>query len=133
MSRQILSNYYCELNNEAKKRYSDKLETIKDTDPYLRMEKKSSGDASASVEWMNWPDVSYADVYNYLILSPGFSHKQLKACKSLKGYNHFVNGWVSSIKVSIVPRSRPNIYVFYCLCETFTKAICCITKSMDSN
>ena len=48
MSKQILSNYYCELNDEAKKRYSDKLKIIDDADPYLRMERKS-GDASASV------------------------------------------------------------------------------------
>ena len=114
MSKQILSNYYCELNDEAKKRYSDKLKMIDDADPYLRMERKS-GDTSASVEWTNWPDVSYADLYNYLILSPGFSHEQLKAYKSLEGYNHFVNGWVSSIKVTVVPRSRPNVYVFTAL------------------
>ena len=75
-------------------------------DPYLRMEKKlSGGDVSASIEWMNWPDVSYADIYNYLILSPGFTHEQLKAYKSLEGYNHFVDGWISSIKVSVVPNT----------------------------
>ena len=45
---------------------------INGVDPYFRMEKKCGGrDTSAvSLEWMNWPNVSYADIYNYLILSP---------------------------------------------------------------
>ena len=65
---------------------------INAVDPYFRMEKKSGGqEASAvSIEWMNWSNVSNADIYNYLILSPGFTHEQLKAYKSLEGYNHFV-------------------------------------------
>ena len=87
---------------------------INGVDPYFKMENKSGRrDAGVgSIEWMNWPNVSYADIYNYLILSPGFTHEQLKAYKSLEGYNHFVTGWVSSIKVTIVPSSRPNIYLF---------------------
>ena len=39
----------------------------------------------------------YAD---YLILTPGYSYEQLKAYKSLEGYNHFVNGWVTNIAVT---------------------------------
>ena len=76
---------------------------------------RKSGDASTSVEWMNWPNVGYADLYNYLILSPGFSHEKLKAYKSLEGYNHFVNGRVSSIKVTLVSRSWSNVNVFTAL------------------
>ena len=49
---------------------------------------------------MNWPDVMYADIFNYLILTPGYSYEQLKAYKSLEGYNHFVNGWVTNIAVT---------------------------------
>ena len=64
---------------------------------------------------MNWPDVSYVDLCNYLIISPGFSHEQLNAYKSFEGYNDFVNGWVSSIKVIVVPKSWPNTYVFTAL------------------
>ena len=50
---------------------------------------------------MNWPDVTYADVYNYLILtSSRLTYNQLKAYKSLEGYNHFINGWVNNITVT---------------------------------
>ena len=38
MSWQVLSNYYSELNDEAKKQYSNKLKMMYDVDPYLRME-----------------------------------------------------------------------------------------------
>jgi len=93
MSRQILSNYCSELNDEAKKRYIDKVKMINDIDPYFRMERSWVGwDTSASIEYLNFPDISYADIYNCLILSSGFFHEQLKAYKSLEGYNHFING-----------------------------------------
>jgi len=37
---------------------------------------------------------------DYLILTPGYSYEQLKVYKSLEGYNHFVNGWVTNIAVT---------------------------------
>ena len=40
------------------------------------------------------------------------SHEKLKAFKSLEGYNQFINGWVSSLVVTIVPSTKPNIYLF---------------------
>ena len=49
---------------------------------------------------MNWPDVTYADVYNYLILTSSLTHDRLKAYKRLKGYNHFINGWVTNVTVT---------------------------------
>ena len=87
----------------------DKLRLISKVDPYLRMERKSLSD---ELEWSKWPDVSYADIYNYLILSPGMSHEKLKAFKSLEGYNQCINGWVSSLVVTIVPSTKPNVYLF---------------------
>ena len=45
------------------KRYIDKMKMINDVDPYFRMEKRSAGDANASIEWMNWPNVSYMLTY----------------------------------------------------------------------
>ena len=53
-----------------------------------------------TVKWMNWLDVAYADVYNYLILTSSLTYDQLKAYKSLEGYNHFINGWVTNITVT---------------------------------
>ena len=53
------------------------------------------------VEWIDWPSVSYADIYNYMINTPSeYTHEMLKAYKSIDGYNFFVNGWVSNIVVT---------------------------------
>ena len=107
-----LSSYYCSLDNASKERYMDKLRLISKIDPYLRMERRSKKSLPDELEWSKWPDVSYADIYNYLILSLGMSHEKLKAFKSLEGYNQFINGWVSSLVVTIVPSTKPNIYLF---------------------
>ena len=84
----VPSKYYLELDDEeAKKRYNEKLIYIKATeDPYCLLENPSSI-TSNCVEWSQWPDVLYADIYNYLILTPStYTHEQLKAYKSLDGY-----------------------------------------------
>ena len=75
------------------------------------MESRSKKSLPAELEWMNWPNVLYADIYNYLILLPGMSHEKLKAFKSLEGYNQFINGWVSGVVMTVVP-SIPKIYLF---------------------
>ena len=36
----------------------------------------------------------------------------MKSFKSLDGYNQFINGWVSGVVVTVVPSTRPKIYVF---------------------
>ena len=108
-NEKVCSSYYTGLNDEAKKRYAEKIKVIGDIDPYCRMESKGKSTASTIVEWINWSDVLYADIYNYLILTPGMTHEQLKAYKSLEGYNHFINGWVSGITVTVVPNTRPKL------------------------
>lgn len=70
-------------------------------------------EGKSALEWTNWPDVVYADIYNYLILSPGMSHEKLKAFKSLEGYNQFINGWVSGVVVTVVPNARPKVYLIF--------------------
>ena len=53
------------------------------------------------VELIDWPSVSYANIYNYLINTPSeYTHEMLKAYKSIDGYNFFVNRWVSNIVVT---------------------------------
>ena len=67
-------------------------------DPYCHLE--SSTNSSSSVEWYEWPEAMYADIFNFLINTTSFcTHKQLKAFKSLDGYNFVVNGWVTNIDV----------------------------------
>ena len=63
---------------------------------------------------MNWPDVTYADVYNYLILTSSLTTDQLKAYRSLEGYNHFSNGWVTNVTI-IEMNVQPKSYLFTAL------------------
>ena len=88
------------------------MRLVGDASPYCRMEAKGKGKAVDALKWMDWPDVTHADIYSYLILMPSMTHEQLKAYKGLEGFNHFVNGWVSGVTVVIVPHSRPRVYLF---------------------
>ena len=47
----------------------------------------------------DWPSVTYANIYNYLIQS------MLKSYKSLDGYNSFCNGWVSGVRAVKIEQS----------------------------
>ena len=58
-------------------------------DPYCALESGNSS-YSSSMEWYEWPDVTYPDIYNFLINTRTTSyctHEQLKAYRSLDGYN----------------------------------------------
>ena len=99
------SKYYSELDEPAKKRYDEKIGAIGDFDPYCRLESRGKSAFVTAVEWINWPDITYADVYNYLILTSSLTYDQLKAYKSLEGYNHFINGWVITVTVTESPKA----------------------------
>ena len=73
--------------SEVKKRYEKKMSLAGfSEDPYCCLEMKGKGSSAiVSVEWTNWPDISWPDIYNYLILMPGVTHEQLKAYKSFRG------------------------------------------------
>ena len=77
------SQYYLEQAGDTKNRYLDKLKLICcEEDPYCRLEKPPSFTGRA-IEWNEWPDVMYGDVYNYLILTPSlYTHEQLKSYKA---------------------------------------------------
>jgi len=79
-SNKTRSTYYSQLNDENKERYDEKVLLIGGVNPYCQMEAKGKCTAAAKVvEWMNWPDVTNANIYSYLILMPGMTHEQLKA------------------------------------------------------
>ena len=101
------SEYYHHLDGTGRTRYKEKLTILGGiTDPYLTMGRKQDG-----LEWHEWPDVQYPDIYNYLIATPSpCTKEEMKAYKSLEGYRQFVDGWVSNIYVSLIP-SRSNTYL----------------------
>ena len=80
------SGYYTELEGEAKSRYEQKVKMLCHVDPYCHLE-SSTNSSSSSVEWYEWPEVTYADIYNFLINTTNYcTHEQLKAFKSLSGW-----------------------------------------------
>ena len=63
MDRATYSAYNYDLDVQAKSRYRDKLAKVGImTDPYLPS-------TASSIDWQDWPDVQYPDVYNYLIMN----------------------------------------------------------------
>jgi len=60
----------------------EKLCLINKIDLYCHMESRIKKSSPTELQRMNWPSVLYADIYNYLILSPGMSHEKLKALKA---------------------------------------------------
>ena len=114
------SKYYSELEGEAKSRYEQKVRMIGLVDPYHFLENSgpSSSPSSSplSVEWYEWPDIMYADIYNFLINTTSYcTHEQLKAYKSLEGYNFFVNGWVSNISVICKQATKAKVFILMAL------------------
>ena len=57
------SEYYYSLDDTAKQRYKVKLELVGALEhPYVAYER-----GIVSVDWNNWPQVEYPDIYSYLI------------------------------------------------------------------
>ena len=81
------SKYYSELNGEAKTRYENKIRLILyEKDPFCHLEVDNL--SLRGLQWYEWPDVTYSNIYNYLINTLSFcTHEQLKAYKSMDGYN----------------------------------------------
>lgn len=78
------STYYHSLPNDAKNRYSTKLFYDAGTkslpDPYVLTEKWSTDPNT-------WPDLTFGDIYLYLIDTPSiFTKESMKAYKSLEAY-----------------------------------------------
>ena len=98
MSEFVYSKYFNELKDEAaKKRYEEKMKIVHYfKDPFCELEIKHT--SFSGLDWNEWPDVLYADIYNYLIPSE-YTH------------NYFVNGWVSNLNVTKTG-GRPANYLF---------------------
>ena len=94
-----LSSYAASLDATAKDRYTKKISTV-GVDPYLinKSETKSAHSCTSS----ELPDLTYFDMYHYLINTPGgYSGQSLKAYKSLDAYKYFSSGWVQDVFVNL--------------------------------
>ena len=102
-TRKDLSSFFRELNEVGKEHYNKNLTLenhVKLPDPY-----------SLTTDWCNdpskLPDVSFADIYMYLIHTPSeFTHEKLKAHKSLEAYNFFICGHVQNVGLREVKNRR---------------------------
>ena len=89
------SGYFLQLDSNGRKNYKAKL-TLSDNatlpDPYLLEQ------ASWSNELNKLPEITWGDVYNYLINTTSeYTKEKLKAHKSLEAYNFFVCGHVQDV------------------------------------
>ena len=106
------SPYYDELDSVAKRRYDEKLNMLPGCvdDPYVNKHFALGRTASHL-----WPEVQYPDIYNYLVnsVSP-YTKEELKAYKSLDGYNFFIQGWVSNVRIQCLggsPRYQSSLHL----------------------
>ena len=114
------SDYVKELDKISFLRYKEKLQYNKGTkqlpDPY-----GIKGGWSDKTSF--WPDVTFGDIYLYLIETPGiYTKESMKAFKSLEAYQFFLSGHVKTllchpmdetvpfciIKGSVIPSQRLN-------------------------
>ena len=106
------SKYYQESSAELKTCYEEKMRLLGyREDPYSCFESKGKTSDSNSLNCTRWPEVTYPDIYNYLILTPGITHEQLKAFKSMEGYNFYISGKVNNINVSYQVQATKIIYL----------------------
>ena len=102
------SQYVKNLDLKAFDRYKAKLQYCKGAeqipDPYSISE-------GWKKELESWPDLTYGDIYVYLIETPGlYTKESLKAYKSLEAYSTFTCGHVKEVSYHLVTDRCP-----YCL------------------
>ena len=107
----VQSQYLEDFSDEAgKKRYQDKVAQLQATaDPFCLLQrggKGKIGNYSAELDWLDWPSVTYADIYNHLIQTPSeYTHER---CTLIR----FVH----------TSRAMPWLliywYIFYCKVDT---------------
>ena len=94
------SSYFLSLDDSGRKSYKHKLTFTNGStlpDPYVLEQDTWSGDLS------KLPDITWGDVYNYLINTTSiYTKEKLKAYKSLEAYNFFVCGHVQNVFYNVI-------------------------------
>lgn len=88
-------------DQDAKKRYLDKIGIIGGLDPYETVRSEWQDDVDL------WPAVTCVNIGMYLLLTPSpYTSEELKNYKSLDCYINFLSGWVREILVKTVDDNR---------------------------
>ena len=81
-------------DQDAKKRYLDKLDAICGLDPYETEKKQWKDDIDL------WPSITHVHIGMYLLITPSpYTGEQLLNYKNLDCYRNFLAGWVREILV----------------------------------
>ena len=116
-------SYYSTLDPPSRKRYNEKIELIENKDPYTLSENEFS------VDFDNFPSISYPDIVNYLVFRPSpYSADDMKAYKSLEAYNQVIEGWVRDVKVNLNENGLTVVKgkVGCSIAQLLHTTICCI-------
>ena len=106
-SARKFSVYFYGLDENAKKRYLQKLDSVSKNidDPYT---------ISCQLLTVSsvLPNIQYPDIYNFLIETPSaYTREHLKAYKSLDAYKYFLTGLVGEVSTHSVDDSGEKIVV----------------------
>ena len=94
--KKCLNRFHSTSDPPSQKRYNEKTELIENKDPYTLSVN------GFSVDFDNFPSISYTDIVNYLVFRPSpYSADDVKAYKSLEAYNLVIEGWVRDVKVNL--------------------------------
>ena len=102
-------------------------------DPYVTIADGGRSANYSRIEWQDWPDVHYPDIYNYFIssLSP-CTHEELKAYKSMEGYKYMIDGWVNDIVVFDIPCCSKAAYHRHWQSQALTEVELFSSQAMGS-
>jgi hypothetical protein len=89
-----MSGYFESLDWQGKKRYKEKLETVRlslEDDPY-------SPDERFCSDMTRWPKIEYGHIFAYFITRPGtYTQQELISWKQMEAYNYFQSGHVRTV------------------------------------
>ena len=93
--RLVLGGYFASMqDNDAKKRYLEKLKFTGGIDPYETEKKEWTDDVDL------WPSITHINLAMYLVLTPSpYTGDELLNYKSLDCYRNFLSGWVREVLV----------------------------------